>query len=208
MIVYVPVGSGPLREKIIAAGHGMIVSRPFRVPTLRCPWVLDNGAFIDWKRDKPFDGDAFRKAVSRTMALPEEERPRWCVCPDRVASPKSLHFSTEWRRILPDDLDWYLAIQDGMKREEVQFVINRFSFQGFFIGGSSGWKNAHAWEWVEWAHELGLRAHIGRVNGWRRLQWAVNIEADSIDGTGWTRDPRWVEYLRDLPQKQKDLWGS
>ncbi len=190
MIVYIPIGSGPLRDKIIAAGHGMIVTpERYGVPKYDCEWVFDNGAFGDFKHGRKFQEARFIKYLKRIVVLPEKKLPKWCVCPDKVASKDSLSFSVEWIKRLPQKLDWYLAIQDGMDREAVHLAIIRFGFKGLFIGGSSGWKNAHAWEWVELAREWGIGVHLARVNGWKRLQWSVNLGVDSVDGTGWTRAP-------------------
>ncbi len=211
MIVYVPIGSGPLRERYIELGHGMIANRPagaFGIPKYRCPWIVDNGAYDDFLKHRPFDERMFLKRIGQLMELPESGRPEWVVCPDKVASRESLAFSTSWRRRLPDELNWYLAIQDGMERDEVHLAVNRFGFDGLFIGGSTRWKNERAWYWVELAHEWGLKAHLGRANGPKRLQWAINIGADSLDGTGWTRDSRWVKCLEEMPKKERHLWAT
>lgn len=209
LIVYVPLGNGPLRRAIIAAGHGMIVCRPhFGLPKLECPWVFDNGAFVDFLNGSDFDGDGFERCVIRLMDIQPCQRPEWSVVPDIVASPKSLPFSVHWRETLPDDLKWYLAIQDGMTPELVDSAFTKVPFDGLFIGGSSAWKNSMACEWVKYGHGRKLPVHIGRVNGWKRLQWAVNIGADSVDGTGWTRDPRWLAFLQDLPKKERMLWDA
>jgi len=211
MIVYVPIGSGPLRDKILALGHGMIANAPpgaFGVPRMKCHWVFDNGAYHYWIHKQEFNADVYAKRIKQLLALPEEKRPEWCVCPDKVASKESLSFSVGWRKRLPSDLRWYLAIQDGMTKDDVNMVVNRYHFEGLFIGGSTTWKNERAWCWVEQAHDWGMKAHIGRVNGPRRLQWAVDLGADSIDGTGWTRHPDWVRWLSDIPKKSEFLWSA
>lgn len=209
MILYIPVGSGPLREKYVALGCGMIVCRPdFRFPKLDCPWIFDNGAFVDFVRRRDFDDKAFDRCVERLMDVQPCRRPAWCVTPDIVASPKSLAFSVNYRESLPDDLNWYLAIQDGMTPDLVDIALARVPFAGLFIGGSTEWKNSMACEWVRYGHARKMPVHIGRVNRWNRLKWAVQIGADSIDGTGWTRDSRWVEYVRHMPKPEPLLFGE
>lgn len=208
MIVYVPVGNGPLRREIVAAGHGMIVqSNRFRFPKLDCPWVMDNGAFEAYKNGTPWDMDQFDAVVERLTKVQPCKRPAWALTPDMVAHPASLAWSVGYRKKrLPDCLNWYLAIQDGMEFAHVENALATARFDGLFIGGSTDWKNQRAAEWCMWGKAHKLPVHIGRVNGWKRLQWAVNIGADSVDGTGWTRDPRWIEYLKDLPKVERMLW--
>lgn len=208
MIVYVPVGNGPLRREIIAAGHGMIVScSSWQMPYLDCPWVVDNGAFTYWKNGLPFNDSVFHRVVSKLVKLQSCQRPEWVVCPDKVADPASLSFSVEWRRKLSDELRWYLAIQDGMTEEAVESALSGNRFHGLFVGGSTSWKNSTASSWCDFGKSKELPVHIGRVNGWKRLQWAVTIGADSVDGTGWTRAPHWLEYLKDLPTIETMLPG-
>jgi hypothetical protein len=184
----------------------MVSRDAFRIP--KCRWVFDNGAFTDWKNGQPFDEDKFFRRVERMMDLPDQQKPEWCVCPDRVAHPESLEYSVQWRDRMTNRLNWYLAIQDGMKPDGVEAALREVQFAGLFIGGSSEWKNAQACEWVRFGHTQGLPVHVGRVNGWKRLQWCVDIDADSVDGTGWTRDPRWIAYLEQMPTKSAMLFGS
>lgn len=207
MIVYVPVGNGPLRREIVSLGHGMIVCRPnFRFPKLDCPWIFDNGAFVDFLNKEEFKEAQFVRCVDRLVKVQPCKRPAWCVTPDIVADKRSLGFSVGWRKDLPNSLNWFLAIQDGMEFAHVENALATAKFSGLFIGGSTDWKNQRGAEWCLWGRAHKLPVHIGRVNGWKRLQWAVNIGADSVDGTGWTRDPRWIEYLRDLPKVERMLW--
>lgn len=208
MIVYVPVGNGPLRRAYVEAGAGMIVCRiRFQFPHLDCPWIFDNGAFADWKNGQPFDRATFGRCLDKILTLQPCGRPQWSVVPDKVADPISLVYSISWRKDLPDDLRWFLAIQDGMTEVGVENALAGARFDGLFIGGSSAWKNANAVRWVDFGHARKLPVHLARINGWKRLQWAVNIGADSVDGTGWTMDPRWVEYVRDLPRKERLLFA-
>lgn len=211
MIVYVPVGNGPLRRAIVAAGHGQIVSAEcFRWPTLKSRWILDNGAYTYFKRGQRFHESmpTFETLISAITKRQRCDWPEWCVCPDIVADPGSLEMSLYWRKHLPDALRWYLAVQDGMCERDVRRAFEYVKFDGIFVGGSSAWKNEYACRWVGFAHGLGVPCHIGRVNGPRRLQWAVDIGADSIDGTGWTRAPFWLEHLQNVPEPSRFMWGD
>lgn len=207
MIVYVPVGSGPLRNKIIAAGHGMISNvERFGVPD--CRWVMDNGAWIYYKDGLPFNEKKFLKRLDQILRVQPCRRPEWCVVPDKVADPASLSFSTRWRQRLPSELRWYLAVQDGMTETGVEEALQAQKYAGLFVGGSDNFKNRTACEWVRFAHELGYPCHVARVNYKNRLRWCVEIKADSIDGTGWTRNSGWLKYLQNMPTRPPMLWDA
>jgi predicted HTH domain antitoxin len=207
MIVYVGRGTGPLRDRIIAAGHGQLVSRQadgFRIPK-KGRWVFDNGAFIDWKHGRPFDGGEFLRRLDRIYELPRDRWPDWCVVPDLVADPRSLEYSIEWRtklRFKFNEFRWYLALQDWVFEGGIDEAFIEERFDGLFIGGSTDWKHRYAEHWVYEGHSrYGVPVHLARVNGPRLLQWAINIGADSVDGTGWVRaGERWIHLLEKLPR--------
>jgi hypothetical protein len=208
-MLYIPVGNGPVRREYVSLGCGMIVCRPsFRFPKLDCPWIFDNGAFVDFIKGREFDGPQFEDCIRRIMLKQPCQRPLWCVTPDIVANPKSLGFSVGWRKRLPNELRWFLAIQDGMTPVHVENALATAKFDGLFVGGSTDWKNQNAAEWCLFGRGHKLPVHIGRVNGWKRLQWAVNIGADSVDGTGWTRAPGWVDFIRHMPKPERMLWSE
>lgn len=213
MIVYVGAGSGPFRNLVIAAGHGQMVSpQPgaFRMPT-HGRWSFDNGAFTDWLHGSPFDNQRYLERVSHLSFLPDNRLPDWCVVPDIVADPTSLSYSLRWRQALHDAdrrLRWYLAIQDFMTLEDVSHALCLEPFDGLFIGGSTEWKWETAEKWVAWGHEHGLPVHLARVNGPGPLQRAVDIGADSCDGTGWVRAGKdWLPYLQNVPTPSVSLFA-
>jgi hypothetical protein len=152
-------------------------------PPRRSPWVLDNGAFGDWKAGRDFDDAEFRSACEWACAQAPPARPLWAVCPDRVATgTESLAFSLAWLDTYASafpDLSWYLAVQDGMVEADVVPVSSRFA--GLFVGGTLPWKIRTGAEWVVTARRLGMPCHIGRVGTPRRVAWAHRIGADSID---------------------------
>jgi len=212
MIVYVGAGSGPFRDLVIDAGHGQMVSRQagaFRIPK-RGRWAFDNGAFTDWKNHVPFDDEEFLKRLRKIEALPAERKPDWCVCPDMVGERTSLAYSLEWRDLLErysPGLRWYLALQDYVHPDDVLHTLKLAHFDGIFIGGTTPWKLETAASWVKLGHEQGLPVHLARVNGPNRLQWAVDIGADSVDGTGWVHaGAKWLPYLQNVPRPNPGLF--
>lgn len=174
--------SRKLIARLAETGFGEM-TQPYEFPPRRSPWVLDNGAFGDWKAGRDFNSAAFLSACSSAAARPDPDRPAWCVCPDRVATGReSLAFSLNWldeHGSAHPDLRWYLVTQDGMTDGDVRPVARRFA--GLFVGGSLPWKLETGAAWASTAHSLGMPCHIGRVGTYRRVQWAQRIGADSID---------------------------
>jgi hypothetical protein len=204
VIVYVPVGNGPVRRDYVAAGAGMIVqAHKFRFPKLECPWIMDNGAFDAFLNKYPWSESKFQRTVERLLTVQPCDRPQWALIPDKVADASSLGYSVSWRKVLPDQLRWYLALQDGMRPAHVENALATVRIDGLFVGGSLTWKNENAASWCAFGRAHKLPVHVGRVNGGRRLQWCYNIGASSLDGTGWTMDSRWVEWVRRIKKAEE-----
>ena len=211
MIVYVGAGEGEFRELVVAAGHGQMASRQtgsWRIPSIG-PWALDNGAWIDFKHFRQFDTEQFLDRIARLSDLPDDRLPDWCVVPDIVANRMSLPFSLRWRQALSKSdrrLKWYLAVQDFMTFDDVQAALCAEPFDGLFIGGSDAWRSGTVEQWIGFGHDQGLPVHLARANGPNKLQWAVNMGADSIDGTGWVRAYyKWLPHLQNVPEPQNFL---
>lgn len=208
MIIYVGVGKGPFRDAVRAAGHGQMVSiHAFRVPEAG-RWAFDNGAYKDWIKKRPFSEALFLAKLAEVMTFQPCRRPDFAVVPDRVADPQSLSISVEWRKRLPDELRWYLAVQDGMSARDVDAALTVVRFDGIFVGGTTDWKLRTGGEWVGFAHQRRMPCHVGRVNPSRfspRVRWALDIGADSVDGNGWQRDPKAYHWIN-LPEPEPKLW--
>jgi len=140
----------------------------WRKPPFYMPYGLDNGAFIN------FDPHAFYGMLQKAKKV---HLPLWAACPDVVgdaeATMKMWHI---WHNFITFPLAF--VCQDGMEPQDVPE-------EAFccFIGGTTKWKleNAHRFKGVRpWLH-------IGRVNTHKRLTWAREIGADSVDGTGFFR---------------------
>lgn len=104
-----------------------------------------------------------------------------------------------------------LALQDYVHPDDVDHALCLENFDGLFIGGTTAWKLQTSAAWVDFGHKRGLPVHIARVNGPVRLQWAVNIGADSVDGTGWVRGgqaktQKLLPYLQNVPEKEVSLF--
>lgn len=141
------------------------------------PFGVDNGAFGAWNSGKPWDESAFLRRVDSTVAKGRD--PYLSVAPDIVAGGlKSLDFSVSWRPRLPEQMRWYLAVQDGMTPDDVAPVIDMFS--GVFLGGTDAFKKTVR-TWRAWTRERGLPLHWARCGTARKLREAIDVGVDSVD---------------------------
>lgn len=159
-------------------------------------WAFDNRAYRYWVRGQPFDEERYKRTLDVVYKL---RKPAIAVTPDKVAEGRtSLDFSCRWLEELRDDWPWYLAVQDGMTRRDVEGVI-RAGWAGLFLGGTNRFKQQTAWQWCELAHEHGLRFHYGRAGTLRKVRHAKRIGADSIDSSFplWERR-RWAAFIAEV----------
>lgn len=175
-------------RKLIERGIGEC-TQPGEFPPRRAPWFLDNGAYLAFSNDAPWDEAAFVESLRLADAY-EALPPDFVVAPDVVGGGLlSLRLSVEWRDRIRHPA--YLAVQDGMAMGAIREVAPMFS--GLFVGGTVEWKLATGNTWVRLAHSLGLPCHIGRVGTGKRVRWAADIGADSIDSS----QPLWSkEHMR------------
>lgn len=75
----------------------------------------------------------------------------------------------------------FLAVQDGMPEAVVEESLDGFC--GIFVGGTTRWKLDTGYGWARLAHARGIRCHVGRVGTYKRVLWAHEIGADSIDSS-------------------------
>jgi hypothetical protein len=154
------------------------------LPPRRNPWAYDNGAYKDWKSDRPFDINRYTRDLRRIRneGFPN---PDFVVLPDipgegRKSFEQSVSW-LEWTRstLHPTKVPLYLAVQDGM--EEMTQEIADLDVDGLFVGGTLDWKLVWGAAWVAIAHRQDRKCHIGRVGTAQRVKWALEIGVDSID---------------------------
>jgi len=193
---------GKLEDVELLKEHGMgtfLTATAWRSPKPGLPYALDNGAYSHYLHGTEFDEKRFDDFLSRHLQL--ETRPDFAVCPDIVAGGLgSFAFSLQYRMRLTDEIDWYLAVQDGMCPWDLNPVLWRFS--GIFIGGTVLWKTVTGPSWVKLARAHGKKVHIGRCGTPSRIRWAVAIGADSADSTTPACD-----FSEKLPELLKALAG-
>lgn len=158
-------------------GRMFVVNRP--TPYEGEPWGFDNGAFVCWQKQVPWDAREFEQRLDRTVHLP---KPHIAITPDIVAGGlDSLDFSLRWIARLREthtSWPWYLAVQDGMTLNDVKPHMNMFS--GIFLGGSDKFKS-QAWRWRTLAHQYGKPFHYGRCGTPDKVRSAYKVKADSLD---------------------------
>lgn len=188
--------TGTLRHFEIMKQNGwgnVHLANAFRYPKKNIDWILDNGAYSNWIHKKPFNSIAFREAlikIEKCVSYPD-----FIICPDIVAGGyDSLQFSLKWLDEIPAGYPIYLAVQDGMQTDIIQNYITLFD--GLFVGGTLDWKLKTAHQWVKLAHEHNLKAHIGKVGTFKRIVWAKNIGADSIDSSTFVQAKKGNEFGR------------
>ena len=183
-------------DALRAAGWHLLVSARGVLRHEGLPYALDNGAWTAFQRGEPFDVKAFEKAVSWGAHAAD-----WLVLPDIVAGGlKSLKMSMQWAPRLIGLCPLLLAVQDGIKPDDVRSVLG--SDIGLAVGGSTEWKESSCKMWGHLARETGCHLHVLRVNTARRIAICAHAGADSFDGTSATR---FVKTLRPLDNARRQL---
>lgn len=194
-IYFAAHGNKNIIKEQIRNNWGMM-STPFnwRTPTEDLFWALDNGAYSVWVNDLSFPAELFLKTLSK---IPSNNPPDFIVCPDIVAAGiKSLSFSLSWIKRLPNDYEYYLSVQDGMEEKDVLSIIK--DFDGVFVGGTMSWKLRTGKGWCQFAHKNSIPCHIARIGTFKRLLFAKNMGADSIDSSTFVQGPNRLKRIENI----------
>lgn len=144
-------------------------------------FAIDNGAWSCFRSKEPFDTEGFLALVDSHGGAAD-----FVVIPDIVAGGfRSLEFSLGWLRHLSPCKKLLLAVQDGMRVQDVAPVLVKHNL-GLFLGGTTEWKLKTLHDWGVVAAALGVYYHVGRVNTRRRIRLCAEAGADSFDGTSAT----------------------
>lgn len=165
-------------------------------------------------------GATLKSPVSKTRGRKRREgfgsAPDFGVCPDIVCGGmESLRFSLAWieRLMMTPSFPWYLAVQDGMTTSSVaeaweEAIEVESPFGGIFVGGSLPWKYETSATWVRFAHERGVKCHIGRVSSVDRLKWAEVIGADSVDSSAFGQAYSYGRVEQARRQESLGQWSA
>jgi len=99
-----------------------------------------------------------------------------------------------------------LVAQGGLMPDAVPWD----DIDALFIGGTTDWKlGPDVVALVAAAKAHGKWAHMGRVNSWRRYDYARSIGCDSVDGTVLRFDPqRPVQLWMDRAHREPHIWAK
>jgi hypothetical protein len=144
------------------------------------PFVLDNDAFTAWRDKKPWDVVAWREMLQRVRWT--GLKPMWAAVPDVVADRKAT--IRNWGIYAEEviSIGWKTAfcVQDGMRVQDVPKEADVI-----FVGGSDAWKFPNLSMWTNHFE----RVHCARVNAPEMFEACERLGCESVDGTGWFRDP-------------------
>lgn len=181
--------------------HGTQQTPQWRVPSAD-PWMLDNGAFNAYKKDERWDYIAWMESIDNVLRgdIPE---PDVLVMPDVVTDATATYRRTSryLRYAKSTGFPLYFAVQNGMEPDTAVSWAAQQGLDGIFVGGTKDWKRAKSDQFVDEAHDHGLKCHIGRPGN---VAWAAGIGADSADSTSHVRNQSW-ERLR---QEYQDHVGQ
>lgn len=162
---------------------GVLLSPSYanRVPIDKwMPYVLDNGAFAAWRDKKPWDAEAWRGLLQHAKIT--GLKPLWAAVPDVVADREAT--IANWSVYSPEikRLGWNTAfcVQDGMTPDDVPNDADVV-----FVGGSDAFKFPSLRMWT--THFP--RVHCARVNAPEMIEACERLGCESVDGTGWFREP-------------------
>ncbi|MEA3641851.1 MAG: hypothetical protein VBE63_18220 [Lamprobacter sp.] len=140
------------------------------------PYGLDNGCF---------SGD-LPSYWWRMLDQAEQARPVFVCLPDVVGSARRTLDLFSYFESATNGLPRALVLQNGIGDVSIPWD----KIDAVFIGGTDSFKAApEAFAAARCARMLGKWVHVGRVNTARRVHEWMGI-ADSIDGSGISRDPR------------------
>lgn len=144
------------------------------------PFVVDNGAFIAWRDGVPWDENEWRKMICRIRM--RRIKPLWAAVPDVVANREKTIANWEIYAEEINSLGWTTAfcVQDGMTPDDVPAGADVV-----FVGGTDEWKFPNLKMWTENFR----RVHCARVNAPEMIEACERLGCESIDGTGWFREP-------------------
>ena len=150
-----------------------------RLCSLPLPWAVDNAAF-----SRPDDDKFWRLCIS-SWAMDRHHPPLWVAVPDVVGD----HDATRrqfiiWRAFWLSELGHIpfplaFVLQNGCTTDEVPWD----DIAAVFVGGDNEFKLRQSVPLIDAAKERCKLVHIGRVNTHRRLRYAYDLGADTVDGT-------------------------
>lgn len=167
-------------------------------------WGGDNGAYSGM-----FEEESFFKFLDKM--LPYQKTNLFIACPDKIFDAKEtlLLYKKYHKKIKKMGYFVALVTQDGLdtKRDYVYYDDIKIHFRDIdwlFIGGSNEHKkDMRTAAIIKNAKRFGIKIHIGRVNGRKRLNYFAKMGIDTVDGTHVNFEPkkaildieRWIKEI-------------
>lgn len=158
-------------------------------------WACDNSAY-----SKP-DYFKFWNLLIDCWEWMRYSPPDWIAVPDCVANhSETIRLFFDWMDTMQCELGEIpfplaFVIQNGATEDSIPWDL----IDAVFIGGDDEFKLRDSIPLVYAARDRGKIVHVGRVNTLNRIRFAMEIGADSIDGTGFSMFPE-VKLLRALKE--------
>ena len=154
------------------------------------PVAADNSAYSDWNESR----------FMRMLDKIEGKNIKWVAAPDVVGDAvKTMDLFYRWHNEIKVKRRLPIAyvLQDG---QEKIGLPHTGLYDAVFVGGSTDFKlGSTARMYINAARSAGKWVHMGRVNTFRRLKYAIDIGCDSVDGTTFSIEPknikRFVNFL-------------
>lgn len=145
------------------------------------PFVLDNGAFVSWRDNIPWNEQAWFDMLTKIRM--RGLTPHWVAIPDAVGNRKqTLH---NWPIFAPlvKAMGWKagFCVQDYMTHCDVPEDADMI-----FVGGTDPWKFRNL---KTWTINFPGKVHCARVNAIEMIETCELLGCASVDATGWFRDP-------------------
>ena len=146
------------------------------------PYGLDNGCFSTFKS----------RIWNRLVNEAEDCRPVFVCLPDIVgAAARTLDLFDAYESRL-NGLPKCLVLQDGIGNHRIDWS----KLSAVFVGGSDDFKESdEARAAIKTAKMLGKWVHVGRVNTYERCRYFMELDCDSLDGSGISRYDHMLENV-------------
>lgn len=155
-------------------------------------YALDNGAYLDYLKDKPFDSKKYLQFVKKYI-----HKADWIVLPDVVCNKDmTIQKSRQYIDVIKDykaSVKMLFVWQDGMTETDLRPFTSKGV--GVFVGGSTKAKMDNL-QWIaKHCKDNSVWCHVGRINTLNRLEQIYVSGANSFDGSGIVRFLPTLELL-------------
>ena len=170
--------------RFLCSPQYMIEAQSLQNALNRQGYALDNGAYLDYIKEKPFDDDRYIRFLHRYISGSD-----WVVLPDVVCNKsETLEKSYKYIDIIREiraDVKMLIVWQDGMTQEDIRPFLSMGI--GVFVGGSTEGKLSNV-NWIaEECRRYNVWCHVGRINTLIRLEKMYNAGVNSFDGSSLVR---------------------